>query len=167
MYMNRKTLIIVAILIIIIGGVFFSFTNKAEAPKDQTQSQEGQVTSQVPALGFEGTVDEMIVIGEEDNLVTTITYTDNGFSPKIITISKDETVQFFNESSSDMWVASNIHPTHSLYPLKSDSDCIGSSFDQCASVPNGEVWEFTFTEIGTYGYHSHFRASKKGTVVVE
>jgi len=98
--------------------------------------------------------------------VAVITYTNNGFSPKIITISKGDTVQFINESSSLMWIASDIHPTHSLYPIKSGSDCLGSSFDQCAASQNGGVWEYTFTETGSHGYHNHRQVSKRGVVIV-
>lgn len=104
---------------------------------------------------------------QEKRSVATITYTDDGFSPATLAMKKGETVRFKNESSGMMWVASAIHPTHSLYPEKTSTDCLGSSFDQCRAGGNGEVWEFTFNETGTWKYHNHIRASKTGEVVVE
>ena len=170
---------LIIIVVIIIGGAVFLFTNKAEAPKDQNTSQQeqGGVTSQVPAPGNEG-VEEMIVILDDDDTssdkdkvidskVTVVTYTNDGFSPQEVVIKQGQVVRFVNESSSSMWVASAIHPTHSLYPAKSGGDCLGSSFDQCTITGAGGVWEFTFTETGTHGYHNHVRASKRGKIIVE
>ncbi len=172
--MNKSTTIIAIIGIVIVGGILFLFTRK------------GDTTSAMPVPGFEGTVEEMIVTpltqtsstsneGAEGNshvqsvdetTVTTVTYSNDGFSPQSITISKGDTVRFVNESSSRMWIGSDMHPTHSLYPLKSSSDCLGSLFDQCTGGQNGNVWEFTFTEAGVHGYHNHLRASKRGTITV-
>ncbi len=163
--MNKNTLIIGTVAIIIIVGFFF-FTNKTDTPENESSIRDSQVTNQVPAPGFSGIVEEMIVVNEEENL-TVVTYTNEGFSPKIVTISKGETVRFVNESSSSMWVASASHPTHKKYPAKSDRDCLGSSFDQCEMNQTGEVWEFTFTELGTHVYHNHTRASRIGTIIVE
>ncbi len=199
--MNTKILTIVVVIVIIAGG-FFLFTNKADGPILQPEAQEniedltnGAVTSNMPAPGFEGKVDEMIVIDAEETTsdsgasseestdqllsepgqepttppssITVVTYTDNGFSPETVTILKGESVRFKNESSSRMWVASDIHPTHTLYPIKSDNDCLGSSFDQCKTSVNGESWVFTFNAAGEWRLHNHVRASKRGTIIVK
>jgi len=195
--MNTKILTIVVVIVIIAGG-FFLFTNKADGPILQPEAQEniedltnGAVTSDMPVPGFEGTVDEMIVVNEKEPVqssgetidqsqsesgqepttppssITVVTYTDNGFSPETVTILKGESVRFKNESSSRMWVASDIHPTHSLYPIKSDNDCLGSSFDQCKTSVNGESWVFTFNTAGEWRLHNHVRASKRGTIIVK
>lgn len=95
-----------------------------------------------------------------------VTYTDTGFSPKIIEINSGDTVMFINNSSRGMWVASNMHPTHTLYPEESDSDCLGSSFDACTGVAVGESWSFTFNSTGSWDYHDHMKASRTGTVDV-
>lgn len=95
-----------------------------------------------------------------------VTYTDKGFTPKIIEIDAGDTVVFVNNSSRGMWVASNIHPTHTLYPETSDSDCLGSSFDACTSTQVGESWSFTFDSAGSWDYHDHMKASRTGTIDV-
>lgn len=100
---------------------------------------------------------------EEKNIVI---YTDAGFDPKEMTIVAGETVTFVNKSTRPFWVASNIHPTHTLYPESSDSDCLGSTFDACGSMAPGSAWSFTFTKVGTWGYHDHTNPTRTGSVTV-
>ena len=45
-----------------------------------------------------------------------VTITDDGFEPSTLTVSSGTTVTFENESSDDSWPASDVHPTHQLYP---------------------------------------------------
>ena len=99
-------------------------------------------------------------------VAVTITLTDDGYVPSEVTIDKGEAVRWVNESNGDMWPASAVHPTHSLYPEKSPTDCLGSSFDACARIPKGGSWEFTFTDVGSWKFHDHMRPSKTGVVNV-
>lgn len=172
--MNKNIIIAVVVIIVIVGG-FFLFTNRAEAPEGQlpinTSENTPPETDTVMAESEDDTnasqEDVSTLPDEQDPSVTVVTYTDDGFDAESVTISKGDTVRFLNESSGRMWVGADIHPTHSLYPIKSDSDCLGSSFDQCRASVNGESWEFTFTEVGEWRYHNHVRASKRGTVIVK
>jgi len=105
---------------------------------------------------------------EEDG-VTVVRYTSNGFTPSSVTISAGDTIRFVNESDRGMWVGSAMHPTHEVYDGTSLSDHCGdgpssTSFDQCES---GEEYVFTFEKTGSWGYHNHVRASHFGTIVVE
>jgi plastocyanin len=101
----------------------------------------------------------------------TITYTDTGFSPKSIEINKGDTVKFVNNSSSGMWVASAMHPTHTVYDGTTlQAHCAPGatlSFDSCKSIPDGSSYSFTFEKIGTWGYHNHAASSFFGNVVVK
>ena len=97
----------------------------------------------------------------------TVTYTDAGFSPSSVTVKKGQAVRFVNNSSSqEVWPASAVHPTHSVYPVKTALDCLGSSFDACKGLKTGESWSFTFNSVGEWRYHDHLHASKTGTVIV-
>ena len=40
----------------------------------------------------------------------------DSFDPETLTIKVGDTVEFKNESGEDKWPASNVHPTHELYP---------------------------------------------------
>ncbi len=94
----------------------------------------------------------------------TVTYTDSGFSPSVVTIKKGDTVVFKNESTTSFWPASDPHPLHNGYPTT--GGCIGSTFDACAYIPPGGQWSFLFQFIGSWGYHDHLSPRQGGTVVV-
>jgi plastocyanin len=81
----------------------------------------------------------------------------DSFEPSTLTISKGETVEFENESGDDKWPASNVHPTHELYP----------GFDAQEPVLDGDSYEFTFDRPGRWGYHDHLKPDIQGTIVVE
>lgn len=129
-------------------------------------SDEESVSSEMPVPGNEDEVEEMIV-----NTDILVTYTNDGYRPGTVTVSAGERVTFVNESSRSTWPASNIHPTHTLYPNSSRSKCGTAKaegiFDACEGISPGSSWSFTFTEVGAWGFHDHLRANHKGTVTVE
>lgn len=103
---------------------------------------------------------------DEASTVVEVNFTSSGFVPKSVEISLGDTVRWINNSSRDVWPATAIHPTHTIYPEKSTDDCLGSSFDACAKIAPGSTWEFTFNEEGSWNYHDHLNAGKRGTVIV-
>lgn len=94
-----------------------------------------------------------------------ITIAADGFSPKTITIKAGDTITFLNEDANKHWPASAMHPTHNVYP--ESGGCIGSKFDACKGLEQGESFSFTFNEKGSWKYHDHLSVSSTGTVVVE
>ena len=86
-----------------------------------------------------------------------VTYQNGSFSPSSITVASGTTVQFMNQSSTPVWVASNPHPSHTDYP----------GFDALKEVAPGENYSFTFVKTGTWGYHNHLNPSEGGAVVVK
>jgi plastocyanin len=160
--------------IIIIGGIWFLMSpDSADGPAVQEgTAEEGTESAQMPAPGFEGSgIAEKIVVTTEEPtgdpiFQALVEYTDEGFTPNTVTIGKGDTVRFVNNSSQPLWVASNIHPIHSVYPEKSDQDCLGSSFDTCRVLQAAEFWEFTFDQVGEWGYHNHVRAQDEGVIAV-
>lgn len=99
----------------------------------------------------------------------TVTFDGSSFSPGEVTVAQGGTVTWESESASDMWVASNVHPTHTLYAGTSlNEHCDGSTpapgaFDQCSS---GATYEFTFEQTGTWEYHDHLTPNATGVVHV-
>lgn len=165
--MNKVVLGIVIVIALIVVGGFFYLERGNTLPLDEpadvgtgTNTQQGtrDITAENNATAsLEGDMIEEIVVA----------YTDSGFEPRSVTIQEGQTVRFVNQSSRGMWIGSDSHPTHTLYPVTSESDCLGSSFDTCESLQNGESWEFTFGEVGSWGYHNHVQASHRGTVIVQ
>jgi plastocyanin len=91
----------------------------------------------------------------EDRFI--VHYTASGFNPKTIEIKRGEAIKFVNDTNQSIWVATNDHPTHTLYP----------GFDQGKSAGKGGTFIFTFTEAGSWKYHNHNKPSDQGTIVVK
>ncbi|MBI2410196.1 hypothetical protein HYV30_04155 [Candidatus Kaiserbacteria bacterium] len=100
---------------------------------------------------------------------TTVAYTNDGFSPRNITVPVGTAVTFDNDSGDPMWVASAMHPTHEAYDGTALSAHCASGyagpepFDQCNA---GGSYSFTFTKPGTWNYHNHANPADFGSVTV-
>lgn len=100
--------------------------------------------------------DEQVVASDGMGMAT-VTYTNNGFSPKKITVPAGTMVEFVNKSDMEMWVASNIHPEHEILP----------TFDQFKSVGKDKSYMYTFDKKGSWKYHDHLSPSFEGVINVE
>ncbi len=169
--MNSKGLLVVAVVIIILaGGGWYLYAHKTPAPAPADTStaamentQPAETTSSTTGVALD--VSAGATVGSK---TVTVTYTDQGFSPKSVTINKGDTVQFVDKRTQPMWVASDVHPTHEGYSGTTRSahcpDTAGTSFDQCSP---GMGYSFTFAKVGTWNYHNHIAAGDVGTVVVK
>ncbi len=81
---------------------------------------------------------------------------DNSFEPSTLTIKKNSRVVFRNESSEPRWPASDLHPTHGIYP----------EFDPLSELAPGEEWVFVFEKPGKWKFHDHLESKIKGVVTV-
>lgn len=108
---------------------------------------------------------EMLKIEGAEKESPVVLYTDSGYSPSSLTVKKGDTVTFKNESAREIWPASAKHPTHEVYPAT--GGCIGSAFDACRGLKNGEEWSFTFNISGTWNYHDHLNPQHFGSIIVE
>jgi len=95
----------------------------------------------------------------------TVEITSSGFSPNTLTINAGVTVIFVNKDSRSHWPASAVHPTHTVYP--ETGGCIGSKFDACKGLTQGETFSFTFNQKGTWKYHDHLNPGLTGTIIVQ
>lgn len=82
--------------------------------------------------------------------------TDDGYTPKNLTVKNGQKVIFRNESSKDKWPASNLHPTHGIYP----------EFDPKEPVKPGTEWSFVFKKSGKWKYHDHITPNMTGAINV-
>lgn len=86
----------------------------------------------------------------------TITLTKDGFIPAESTIKAGDTVTFVTDSGKPFWPASNLHPSHLLYP----------EFDPKQPVAANASWSFTFTKVGSWKFHDHLAPYFTGTITV-
>lgn len=98
----------------------------------------------------------------KDDLSTSVTleYRDRKFfapgateATTTICVPVGGTVTWVNESSEDLWIASNPHPIHTDL----------SGFDALASKSS---YSYTFTKADTWGYHNHRNPAVTGAVIV-
>jgi plastocyanin len=163
----NKNLLIGLGAIILIAGVAFAFTRSKDEASEYASDTTGTTTGSEVTSDAVGAAGGTMLAGDVLPTTATVTYDGNEFTPSTLTVMEGTTVTFKNESDQNMWIGSNDHPTHTLYPEKSEGDCLGSSFDECAAVGRGGEWSFTFDEVGTWGYHNHAKARNTGTVVVQ
>lgn len=92
--------------------------------------------------------------------VYTVSYNSAGATPKTLTIHAGDAVIFKNTTATEVWPASDPHPTHSL--------CAG--FDARRGLKNGEEYTLTFPDVKTCTYHSHLdplNTALRGTIIVQ
>lgn len=148
--MNRTTKIIIICLIgiIIVGGSAYLLARNGTSPKTDTSETPSQAT------GDSGSPAETDT--PPADATATITYTNNGFNPKTLTITAGATVVIKNQSSEDLLFSSNDHPTHTH----------NDELNEAALGPD-QSQTITPTTKGTWGFHNHLDANKTGTLVVQ
>ena len=85
-----------------------------------------------------------------------VVFTDDGFTPKTLTIKKGETIVFSNKTGTLFWPASNLHPSHLMY----------ADFDPKEPVAANATWSFTFDQVGEWEYHDHLAPYHTGVITV-
>lgn len=148
-----KGLIIIVIIIAIAVVGFFMLKNNNNINTTVEENVEQEIIDEFNDVNLneENSVTDTI----ED--IATVIYSDDGFSPKEISVKVGQTVQFVNENSGNMWVASDDHPTHKKLP----------ELDNKEAVKNGESYKFIFTKEGEWGYHNHIKPTAVGVIIVE
>ena len=86
-----------------------------------------------------------------------IDYTNGQYTPSEVTIKVGQTVTFNNKGDDLIWPASNIHPTHEIYP----------DFDPQKPLNPNNSWSFTFTKPGIWKFHDHLMPQLIGEITVE
>ncbi len=89
--------------------------------------------------------------------MVTVRYTDTGFEPAKLTVPVGAMVEFINQRGEEMWVASNMHPSHEIL----------ATFDQFKGVGKGQSYMYTFDKKGVWPYHDHINPALEGVIAVE
>ncbi len=105
----------------------------------------------------------------QGNAEVEVTYDADGFHPATLTVSVGTTVAWKNVSGLPMWVASDPHPSHTdlkgFDQLRIINRAI-PTFIRTAHAHGSAIYEYTFTEVGTWKYHNHVNPQHRGMVVV-
>lgn len=90
------------------------------------------------------------------NQTVIIEMTADGFNPQEAALDTNSTVIFINKDSKAHWPASDVHPTHGLYP----------EFDPQKPITPGESWTFKAKRTGIWKFHDHLYPHFKGILIV-
>lgn len=86
-----------------------------------------------------------------------VVLTKDGFQPETLTINKGDTVVFSTTAGRQFWPASNLHPSHDIYP----------AFDPQIPIEPDKTWSFTFAKEGTWQFHDHLAPYFTGKITVK
>ena len=81
---------------------------------------------------------------------------EDGFSPQEITIIRGQSVTFKTTRGKQFWPASDLHPSHTIYP----------EFDPLEPIQPDKSWTFRFDKIGSWKLHDHLAPSYRGVINV-
>lgn len=149
---NKQSKIILSITLIIavllVGAIVAAFMMTSDTSDPSTTQQETTSDTATDNNTNVGT-------STSEDLVATITFTDNGFSPSSLTVKKGTKVMIVNKSNDNIQFSSDDHPTHTHSPEMNTSE-----------IGPGENTSFTATVVGTHGYHDHIDDGKTGTLII-
>ncbi len=173
--MEKRLIITIVVSLVVIAGFVLLLTgrNAAEVESDEGIAlvEQAEVITELETEIESETESEpeieIVVVPQ----VKTVEMSSSGFFPKTLEINVSTKVRFITIDSGSYWPASANHPSHTIYPGSGIDKC-GSSeevniFDSCKKISSGEVYEFTFNEIGTWNYHNHFNSGMRGTIIVK
>lgn len=150
--MSKKTtlltVVVAAVLLLAVIAIAMNAPDRSTTDKPVTETSDA--TEQTTPSTEETTS------GDEQKVVATIVYTDNGFEPSSVTVKAGDTVRVENKSSMPLSFNSDDHPSHTKQSELNVGD-----------VPRGGSRDFTVTKTGTWGFHNHENASDTGELIVE
>lgn len=151
--MDKKSLIAAVAILVIIGGVVGIAL--AVQPANDTSDETHTMADGSQMSGEEMQVpdsDQDVAINDTS---ATITFTDQGFTPREITVKKGTKITVVNSSNTDVQFSSDEHPTHRDNPEMN-----------LKTLAPGESASYTAETVGTHPFHDHIDESKTGTVIV-
>ena len=149
----KKIILAVVVLVILAGGVLLFTRSKATAPSTPAMMYKTPTQTQTQTAAPSVSVTTSSTTSTQQQ---TVNVTANGFDPQTVTVKAGTRVVWMNKSGGSVFVASNNHPTHLLYPPLN----LGQFAD-------GSSVQLVFDKPGSYGYHNHLNPSQTGTIVVQ
>ena len=172
LFNKMKTLVItLGIIIVVLLGVlvFVPSSNDAELSSMNMEENSEMMDKRDTMVEDGMAVDETDRMMEKSGEEHTVNYSSAGYTPREITIKVGDTVNFVNTDGSAVWTATDVHPTHTLYPGSDIKKCFDKSgevpFDQCKRETSG-TYSYTFMEVGSWSYHNHVMAGHGGKIIV-
>jgi plastocyanin len=141
-----KVIVTLLILALLAGGGYIAFHKKGP-------NAASPVTSTSPATSAPKTDSTN---SDTTPVAATITFTDSGFSPSLVTVKSGDTIRISNKSSQPIELDSDPHPAHT-----DDTEL------NVGIVSSGSSKTFVLTTKGNWGYHDHLSAGFTGRINVQ
>lgn len=154
MYKNA----LIVFLVILVSLLVYQVNALAPAPYGDTRAEVAETTT--PETGVKPTAPKKAtapVIRRDKDGVYLISYTDAGFSPSTLEITRGSTVRWTNNSNKGLWVE-----TTDLIDRQPTNEMNGS-----ATLSKGETYSFTFTKPYVYGYRNKNDVKAQGAIIVK
>lgn len=154
----------IVVVVVIVGGIWWFVSSRPNETGSPLEEQAESMATSTPEVG-EST------IAASTTPTVTITYDGKAFTPPSVTVHVGDTVTFVDASSKPMWVASGVHPSHTVYDgTTREEHCAANytgptPFDECQA--SADDYSFTFTKAGTWPFHDHANATVTGKVIVQ
>ncbi len=148
---------VVFLAVIALASYFGFFKSEPTAPQITSTTNEIKIvekTTPPATINSNPTPTTPAVVPVASHSVVTVTYANGTFTPKALEVKQGDTVNFVNQTGDRMWVASDPHPSHTVFP----------EFDQKTS---GNNYSFVFTKKGAWNFHNHLNTSARGVVTVK
>ena len=171
--MNKRTLIIIATIIILFGAGAFVLAGRGNTDTDTASTSSGNSTDQNngqdqnpagsqlaendPGQSSSDTASDSSC-PEVDNPV--ITYENDEFSPACVTVASGASISWVNKSSSEVQVGIDPHPSHTGNREVSNGDFV-------LNLKSGGQAKSTIATAGEHPYHDHLNPRATGMVVVK
>jgi plastocyanin len=138
-----QKLVLLFIIIIVAGGALFVLKGGSSEilTGEETESKSSEDSQD---------------ISNEISIVHKMSLGEDGYEPRDITISAGDSIEFSTTGDKPYWPASNVHPTHRIYP----------DFDPKEPIQPGNKWQFTFGREGEWRYHDHLAPFHTGVITV-
>ena len=146
----RWVLVTIILILVISSGAFLFLKKNNQSSSPSTAPIQSQNNNQPTSAPTQTSAEEKSMD------IVEVMLTQQGYSPKNMTIAKGTKVVFLNQSGENATVDSDPHPFHTIYPPLN-----------LGNFSNGEKLELVFNETGTYNYHNHLNPSDKGTIIVK
>ncbi|MDR3570923.1 MAG: hypothetical protein P4L81_01850 [Candidatus Pacebacteria bacterium] len=153
--LSKELAVLAAVIALIVLALLF-----LGAPSRQTL----KTTPTLPPPS-QPTAQDLQKLSESPAFQYLVSYTDTGFQPQKVTISKGQTIRFANNSSDELWVASFGTTSTKIYP--GTSSCGSTEFDSCGPISHGDYWEFTFQQPGAWQFQNNVDKNHSGIIVVQ
>lgn len=142
--MNKKIVIGILVILVLIGGLFWYFSSyTAPSSNQQTNnpadSSANAATNQVPPTN-----------NQPATASNTVSISNFAFNPASLTIKQGDTVTWTNQDSAPHTVTSD-------------------SGNELAStkLASGQTYSHTFNTLGTFDYHCSIHTMMKGKIIVQ